>query len=540
MPIKILKIKLGRKLWWNRFLNELKNHKLNYILLFLIVFFALFIRVYKTKDLLQFYYDQGRDALVIWDLWHEGKLFLIGPITGLKGIFLGPLYYYIIAPFYLIGGGNPVYPALFLSSLSTASLPIVYILGFHMHSRTTGLVAAVIAGFSYYIVTFSRWLSNPNLILLTSSILLFCLWKILNYSNYSGVKDKNLGFWWVLVFLSVGVSLQFESASAIFYLPALLVFIIWMVVADRAEKCRRLPDKKTLLFCLVIFAITLLPQIIFNFRHENILLNNFKELIFKEKAFRLFNLDILSLRAKYFWNVFSSKIFPGWSDYAILFGAVCLGSLIAGFREIKKEVFILFSIFLFTPIAFYSLFQGNYGNIYDYYMSGYYYVFILFFSVSLGVLWKKKLGYIIVLFFLYKFLSLNGMLLKNMLTSDLENRPISLEEQIPAIDWIIDDAKNKGGFNLNIYVPPVIPYSYDYLYLWQADLRSSGKDPSCKDVLCGLTKEEAPFVYTLIEPDNDHPDRIMAWIKAQNEITKVEESVQIGHITLERRARLDF
>ena len=47
-----------------------------------------------------------------------------------------------------------------------------------MHSRLAGIIAATIGGFSYYIATFNRWLSNPNPILLTSLIFLWSLWEI--------------------------------------------------------------------------------------------------------------------------------------------------------------------------------------------------------------------------------------------------------------------------------------------------------------------------------------------------------------------------
>ena len=42
-----------------------------------------FVRIYRLDQLIGFYFDQGRDALVIWRLWHEGKLFLI-----IKGSYL--------------------------------------------------------------------------------------------------------------------------------------------------------------------------------------------------------------------------------------------------------------------------------------------------------------------------------------------------------------------------------------------------------------------------------------------------------------------
>src|SRR3989304_9348625 len=127
-----------KKLWK----HEIQPHTAYYLLLTSILFLALFVRVYRVGDLLGFWYDQGRDALIIWKLWHEGKFFLIGPVTGLAGIFLGPLYYYLIAPLYLIGGGNPIYPVVFLAFLSTIAIFLLYFLGRQMHSREAGIFAA--------------------------------------------------------------------------------------------------------------------------------------------------------------------------------------------------------------------------------------------------------------------------------------------------------------------------------------------------------------------------------------------------------------
>jgi 4-amino-4-deoxy-L-arabinose transferase-like glycosyltransferase len=278
--------------------KEIKSHPVCYLLLAIILIGAFFVRVYRMEDLLRFYYDQGRDALVIWKLWHEGRPFLIGPVTGLQGIFLGPFYYYLIAPFYLIGGGNPVYPAVFLSFLSMLAVLMLFVLGKEMHSRATGIFAAAIGAFSYYIVLHSRWLSNPNPILLTSLLLLYSMWKIIDRKSKetkgkvaSGSESLRLGEW-IIMALMVGLSLQLESASAVFYLPIVVLFIIW--------QRNKIPNKKILKMSFGIFFLTLLPQILFNFRHENLLLDNFYNLFFKEKAFRPMTLAILETRLSYF------------------------------------------------------------------------------------------------------------------------------------------------------------------------------------------------------------------------------------------------
>ena len=99
-----------------------------YISVFIILLISFVLRVFRVDQILGFYYDQGRDALVIWNLIYSHKFFLIGPTTGLAGVFRGPFYYYLIAPFYWLGKGNPVWPAVFLAFLSVAALGLMYYL----------------------------------------------------------------------------------------------------------------------------------------------------------------------------------------------------------------------------------------------------------------------------------------------------------------------------------------------------------------------------------------------------------------------------
>ena len=341
-----------------------------------------------------------------------------------------------------------------------------------------------------------------------------------------------MNWWWIVTALMIGVSLQFESASAVFYIPIFFIFSVWVIFRDGMGKWKEnIPNYKTVFWSGFTFFITILPQLIFNFRHENILLNNFKNLFLGERAFRPFTKFILEERGKYFWSVFSSKFLFEEKFFAIIFLTIAAAVLISEYKKFKRNVLPLFLIFLVTPMLGYILFQGNYGNIYDYYMSGYFLPFILLFSIAMGEMWNKKLGYLIVIFFFIKFFPPNYKALKNYLTSTILTRPISLEEQIPTVNLVFNDAKDRGNFNVDTYVPPVIPYAYDYLFLWQGDKR-------CGENLCGLTKERVPLLYTLYEPDNDHPERIEAWFKRQEGIGIVEEEFKYGHLVVQRRKRL--
>ncbi|OGM11342.1 hypothetical protein A2Z22_04220 [Candidatus Woesebacteria bacterium RBG_16_34_12] len=507
-----------------------------YLLLSTILLVAFIIRVYRVNDLLGFYYDQGRDALVIWKFWHEGKPFLIGPVTGLQGIFLGPFYYYLITPFYLIGGGNPIYPAVFLSFLSVCAILMLYITGRQMHSNITGLLAAMIGAFSYYIFTHSRWLSNPNPILLTSVLLLYVMWKIIEKSE-SKKKSKNINLWWTILAFLVGISLQLESASAIFYLAILFIFFIWQFVNSAKHSIKEINYAKIILIIGTTLLITFIPQIVFNLRHQNILLNNFLNLILREKAFRQFTAFILTQRLNFFWEVFSNKLYAGDHQKAAIFIALSFSALFMNRKVLKTKVLKLFSVFLITPLIGYLFFQGNYGNIYDYYLSGYYFPFILLFAIGLGELWKTSLGKVAVLFFIFTFLNFNKTLIKNYLTADIKNRPIAFEEQLKAVNWVFDDAVEKGVFNLDVYVPPVIPYAYDYLFLWQGNLRQLQSKMECDENLCGKTNKQVSLLYLLYEEDPPNPDRLQIWLDRQEGIAFIEEEEKFGMITVQRRRR---
>ena len=122
----------------------------------------------------------------------------------------------------LIGRGNPVVPAIFLAFLSTLAVLMLYVLGKSMHSRRAEIFASVIGAFCYFIILHSRWLSNPNPILLSSLLLFYCLWKIVSKPD-----SKLSKFSWMGVGLFTGLALQMEAASAFFYIPTVVIFAIW-------------------------------------------------------------------------------------------------------------------------------------------------------------------------------------------------------------------------------------------------------------------------------------------------------------------------
>jgi len=477
-----------------------------------ILFVALFLRVYHTGTILGFWYDQGRDALVIWDFWHQGKLFLIGPTTGIAGIFRGPWYYWLIAPVYLIAGGNPAAVAIFLASTTVVAIYFLYKIGEKLGGVRVGLIAALIASLSYYMVISARWLSNPTPMFLISML---TIWFLIKFTE--GKKSALYG----LAFL-IGMAIQFGSAAEVFYIPGAML-ILWIYR-------KKLGGLKNLIGPALIFFVVFIPQIVFNIRHQGIFMTAVKKFLFEDKSFKLSFWQMLKIRAPFYYDMLASKFWINGAKIFAPFLAVAGLSLVLSWKKLwGKTIFKIVFIFSLAPLIGMLFFQGNYGNVYEYYFTGYYFIFVLLISCLLVNLSKNFLGKVVLALFLVVFLvrSFKTTVPFVLTTDNWGPSAVYLSNQKEILDWIYQDAGG-SGFNVDVYVPPVIPYAYDYLFKWYGG-KVHGKLPEDKQV---------PLLYTIYEVDGAHPERLDTWLTRQVKIGKVEKETRYGGITVQRRVRL--
>ena len=71
------------------------------LLLVLVLLLAAYLRLYGISGYMTFLGDEGRDAITVWDILH-GHFTLLGPRASAGDFYLGPIYYYMIAPFLLL------------------------------------------------------------------------------------------------------------------------------------------------------------------------------------------------------------------------------------------------------------------------------------------------------------------------------------------------------------------------------------------------------------------------------------------------------
>lgn len=492
-------------------LNKVKKFLSTNYLLIVILSLASYLRFFRLKELLGFWYDQGRDALVIWDMFHGIKFSLVGQMMGFTGILRGGWFYWLLTPFYAMGAGNPIWPTAFLVITSIVAIFVLYKVGVEIGGKNVGIMSALVASVSIYVINASRWLSGTTPELLVSILLIWVVLKFLQKKSWAIP----------LIGLLVGMSFQFEGATEVFYVPALLlIFFINRKI---------FPGIKTFILAFVLFLIPAIPQMIFEFRHPGVLSGALFNFIFHEKTFTLSFWEIVRTRLPYYYGLLYSKF---WINGGLLFAPFLISVIYILIKKWKtfwvQPKFKILFIFATVPFVGTLFFVGNLGAIYDYYFTGYYLIWILLFSFVLISVWKSRPGKFMVIAFVISLLIENAIGFKDTYFISLNDpTQTTYSGQLKAIDWVYKNAGERP-FNFDVYVPPVVPYEFNYFFKWYGNSKY-GRTP---------IENNIPLLYTIYEVDTYHPERLKAWLDRQKGIGKVEESESFGGITVERRTRI--
>lgn len=226
------------------------------ILFILIV--AGILRLYRIADYMTFLGDEGRDALVWLRMVREGKFTLIGPMTSIGNMYLGPLYYYLMLPFFLVFFLNPVGPSVGVALFSLATVFLIWWIGKQWFDEITGIIAAFLYAISPVVIVFSRSSWNPNVMPFFALLTIWGIWQFWQ-------KKK---FIWIPI---TGVALSFALQSH--YLGLLLIPIVSMFWLATAEAQKRAKTQKNFLLlsggAVLLFTIlTIVPLVWFDLRHN--------------------------------------------------------------------------------------------------------------------------------------------------------------------------------------------------------------------------------------------------------------------------------
>ena len=247
--------------FWIEWLKKPTN-----LLLVLILILAAFLRLYNIEGSMIFEGDQGRDAIRVKKVIKDNDIILVGPRTSVGNMFLGPAYYYFMAPFLWLTYPNPVGPAIGVALINIISVYVLYLLAKDMFNEETALLSSYIYAIMAVAVEYSRFSWNPNIMAPLGILMMYVLWQAWKYKKYGYYSIAGLLF---------GLIIQAHYVA----LVMAFIIVIWGVSSWWQEKQDRM--KISLYGLLGIFLAVLmeLPLIFFNFRHDNIIAEGFKEFV---------------------------------------------------------------------------------------------------------------------------------------------------------------------------------------------------------------------------------------------------------------------
>lgn len=320
------------------------------LVLLLILIAAAFVRLYRIEDYLHFLGDEGRDVLVVKRIIVDHEFTLLGPITSVGSMYLGPIYYYFMIPFLFLFNMNPVGPAVMVALLSLVTIALIYKMGLEFFNWPTAIIASLLYSFSPLVIIYSRFSWNPNGIPFFALLIIYGLMKLV---------IKKQSNWAYAVGLSLGVIFQLHYLSLMF-----VPIIFTVLVVFRQFKI------SNLLKIIIGTIITFSPFIAFEVRHgfpNTQTVSRFITRTGGAATFALgkFHLIVVDLATRAFWRivVIESNLV---SKILMLFIAFTLILMFKNRKEVKfNKALAILLIWFGIAMLFFGLYQGA---IYDYYM----------------------------------------------------------------------------------------------------------------------------------------------------------------------------
>lgn len=230
---------------------NLANHKI----FLLILFIGLFLRIYKLEELFGYGHEQDLQAWIVKDVLVDRHLRLIGQETSISGLFIGPLYYYTLIPFFALFSMNPLASYIPITLISLATLTSVYFVVTKLYGKTPGLVAALIYAASPTIIFLDRW------VVPTQPTLLWIIWFYFVLIKFSKGDFKPLSILAILIGLIWHIHIAF--------LPLLLLVPVAIFLSKKSflKKIKKL-NRKHLALSLTISTFLIAPFVAFELRHN--------------------------------------------------------------------------------------------------------------------------------------------------------------------------------------------------------------------------------------------------------------------------------
>ncbi|CAN5309152.1 hypothetical protein BH10PAT2_BH10PAT2_1410 [soil metagenome] len=419
-------------------------------------FLAIFIRflVIKNNNIF-FFFDQSRDATSAYEITHGHPIKVQGPSASGTGdsVYHGVLYYYVIAPAYALGNGDPFFASMWLGILTSFTIFPLFLLAKSVSkSSQVGYLAAFLFAISFEAAQMGTWLSNPGIAVLTLTCFYLFIWRIFYEQRHQELP---------LLALFLGLCNQ-----SIIYSAYLWIILGILYFFNQNRKVGEEPVQfsvKEVTIAIVVYAIsisTMLVNQLLLYKHG--LFNPFKTAASVGGLGQIPFLDLIKQIFELFLKNISYVFFPTNAILSIILLAVAFILL----KKYSKDVSQFLWIWYLAPLALLLFIFRNGYHV----MIGSSPMLYLLLALALHKIWEMKLGKVtaigIMMFFIVSQLAGGKTLLTEKKHLAGLQEGTYLQDEMNLIDKTYEIAGGKP-FSISSLT---IPYGYDttwaYLYHW--------------------------------------------------------------------------
>ncbi len=412
--------------------------RLEFIIFAAVILIAIFFRFWQIRDYVVFLGDEGRDMLVMRNMILEKRPVFLGPTASVGGFYLGPIYYWMAAPFLALSMFDPVGPSIMVAAFGVATVILLY----KFLKEVTGFWPATLASLLYatapLIVRYSRSSWNPNPLPFFALLMVYSIYKGIQSEKASlGPQSASSGrvphgpVYFLVSGLCFGIAIQLH------YLAISLVPISLAIIALNSN------FKSWLKAISLLFAgtiITFSPFLIFEARHHFPNFITIYEFVTRKTTHGYQSPNPIWVISN-FGNIFLEDMakFTGTIFTKIVFWILAAGSIFTlakNWQNAKKRLVSSICVVWFLGglaiLRFYS------GQIFDYYFGFMFPAPFFAYGVLAGEHWRKNIFKLVFISFTIFALTL---FLNRGFWQNPPNRLINQTQRVA--DFVIQKAQGK-------------------------------------------------------------------------------------------------
>lgn len=507
------------------------NYKI-ILILFFIFSLALYLRFLYFPNDIYFGIDQAIGSFAVKEIL-SGHPKLIGPSTSFPGLRHGVLYYYLYAPFYLFGNGNPTLTAVFLRIVNALGIFLIFILGTVIFNKYVGILAAFLFAVSFEQTQFALYFNHPSLSVISILLMYLGLGLLI-------FRKKDFGL--IIALLGLGLSIQFEFILTYLLVPFIIILLVFRKSIPRI-------NLKILSLGVVAFFLTTLSFIIaeikFSFRSINLL----PQLLFNSSP-------------KSFYRIISTYLFEmgqvikfnlvGIDSLRFITSLILLLSFISVlFSKVRKEIIFL-GIWFFSAMIVYFVTGGEdlKVSIIQYHPNAGVALSLTIIVSYLLYILGRRTSPLITLMIVVLISAANFSLIQKInphgsMPEINAQSFMLLSDEKKVLDYIYQDAKGQPFTVKGITLPYIINTTWSYLFEWYGLQRYgylpiwNGKNAlgypgnlKVQEAQGGLPAKR----YLIIEPVRGIPVHLInQYLQEESYFTDVIEEKNIGSFVVQKR-----